>query len=72
MSAINLQHQIQFEFIRNEIKELTTESKRLDIQTIFKHATKPAVTNMDHGQTDEFISNMLKKGMVKRNGMRQT
>ena len=64
MSAINQQHKIQVEFIRNEIKEVTTKIKRLDIQTIFKHATKATVTNMNHSRTDELISNTLKKGMV--------
>ena len=67
MSAINQQHKVQLEFIRNKIKEVRTKIKRLDIQTIFKHATKATVTNMDHSRTVELISNMLKKGMVPAN-----
>ena len=66
MSAINLQHEIQFEFIRNEIKEVTTKIKRHVIQKNLKHATKVSVANMAHSQTDELIDNMLKKGMVCR------
>ena len=58
MSAINLQHEIQFEFIKNSIKE------RPDNQKILKHANKTKVKNMDHSETDELISDMLKNGMV--------
>ena len=58
MSAINLQHEIQFEFIKNSSKESP------DNQTILKHANKTKVKNMDHSQTDELISDMLKNGTV--------
>ena len=33
-------------------------------QTIFHHITKTAAANMDHGQIDELISNMLKSGLI--------
>ena len=32
MSAINQQHKIQVEFMRKEIKEVTTKIKRLDFK----------------------------------------
>ena len=60
MSANNLQNKIQFEFIINAIKEIRNNSKRPDNQTICDHITKTPVTNMDHSQIDELISNLLK------------
>ena len=64
MSANNLQNKIQFEFIINAIKEIRNNNKHPDNQTIFDHITKTAATNMDHGQIDELISNMLKNGLI--------
>ena len=64
MSANNLKNEIQFEFIINTIKEIRNNNKRPDNQTIFDHITKSAATNMDHGQIDELISNMLKNGLI--------
>ena len=39
MPAIKLQHEIQFDFLKNPIKEVRTKNKRPDNQTILKHAT---------------------------------
>ena len=64
MSANNLQNESQFEIIINAIKEIRNNNKRLDNQTIFDHLTKTAATNMDHSQTDELISSILKNGLI--------
>ena len=64
MSANNLQNESQFEIIINAIKEIRNNNKRLDNQTISDHLTKTAATNMDHSQTDELISSILKNGLI--------
>ena len=40
MSANNLKNEIQFEFIINAIKEIRSNNKRPNNQTIFDHITK--------------------------------
>ena len=52
MSANSLQNEIQFEFIINAIKEIRSNNKRPDNQSIFDHVTKTAASNMDHSQID--------------------
>ena len=64
MSANNLQNGTQFEFIINAIKEIRSNNKHPDNQTIFHHITKTAAANMDHGQIDELISKILKNGLI--------
>ena len=46
------------------MKEIQDNNKRPDNQTISNYITKTAATNVDHGQIDELISNMLKNGLI--------